>query len=96
VIVATLAMLLGFGPLHENQVFQTLQGMVLLAFVSVVLFYLSLFFIPTPKDPILALLRKLESTLPKVASFTRIYEGVRNYHPYQKMVLVCHPFLCVL
>ena len=96
VIVATVAMLLGFGPLHENQVFQTLQSMVLFAFISVALFYLSLFFIPTSKDPILTLLRKLERTLPKVASLTRIYEGVRNYHPYRKMVLASLALSCVI
>jgi uncharacterized protein (TIRG00374 family) len=96
VIVATVAMLLGFGPLHENQVFQTLQGMVLLAFVSVALFYVSLFFIPTPQDPILGILRKLERTLPKVASLTRIYEGVRNYHPHRKMVLGSLALSCVI
>ncbi|MFN7685631.1 MAG: YbhN family protein [Oligoflexia bacterium] len=96
VLVATLAMLLGSGPLHDNPKFQPLKGFILLAFVAMLAFYFSLFFIKTSHDPILKILHAAQRRVAAIASLTRIYEGVRNYHAHRSMVAMALVLSCLV
>jgi hypothetical protein len=69
---------------------------VVFSFLAMVGFYLCLFLVPESRDPFLWLLRRLQERIPAVGSVTRIYEGVRNYHPHRKMVALSLAISCVV
>lgn len=96
VIVATVAMLMGYGPLHEHQVFQAVQGFVLLAFSGMASFFVLLFFVPDRLDPAASLLRHASARIPQAGSLLRIYEGIRNYHSHRGMVASSLALSCVI
>ncbi len=96
VIVATVAMVMGYGPLHEHQVFQAVQGFVLLAFCGMASFFVLLFFVPDRLDPAAGLLRRASTRIRQAGSLLRIYEGIRNYHSHRRMVASSLALSCVI
>jgi len=96
VIVATVAMVMGYGPLHEHHVFQAVQGFVLLAFSGMVAFFGLIFFVPDSLDPVTRILRRASSRVRQAGSLLRIYEGVRNYHSHRSMVASSLALSCVI
>lgn len=96
VLVATLALLLGLGPLEGSRLIAAVQGFVLVAFSCVLAFYGVLFMVPTEKDPILRVLALATGRFKGAASLNRIYEGIRNYHPHRRMVLSSLGLSCII
>lgn len=96
VLVSAIAMIAGYGPLHESHVFQAVQWFVLFSGLGVLGFFLYLFFMPESSDPALRLLQALQKKIGAVASIIRIYEGVRNYHRHRWMTLSSLLLSCVI
>jgi uncharacterized membrane protein YbhN (UPF0104 family) len=92
VIIATAALQFENGP----GAFRTVQAFVVLSFITMTMFYLCLFLVPEANDPLLKLLRRLQARVPAAGSMTRIYEGVRNYHPHRGMVALSLALSCVV
>lgn len=96
VLVATLGLLLGLGPLQGSQLIAAVRTFVLVAFACVLVFYGILFLVPTERDPFLRILSAATNRFKKAASLTRIYEGIRNYHPHRRMVLASLGLSCLI
>lgn len=71
----------------SSQTLVSLRPLVVICILAEVAFFAYLFFVREHKDPVLMLLRKLETLHPKAQSITRIYEGLRHYHHHKKAVL---------
>lgn len=95
VLIAGASMLLSFGAHPDGtseHMLHVLRPLVLMAAICTILFYGYLFLVKESWDPILALIRKLESSLPgkpgkAIGSIGRIYEGLRHYHHHRWAVM---------
>ncbi|MBU6375205.1 MAG: flippase-like domain-containing protein [Bdellovibrionales bacterium] len=96
VLVSALAMVAGYGPLHESHVFEAVQWFVLFSGLGVLAFFLYLFIMPERSDPALLILHTLQKKVGVFASVVRIYEGVRNYHRHRWLALYSLLISCVI
>lgn len=86
VLLAAVAMIFSlFEPWGEN-LFRAVQVMVGAAGIGMLSFLAYLFVVKEDWDPLLKIFRTLENRYPFIGSFTRIYEGIRNYHNQKKEV----------
>lgn len=87
VIVSTLSYTLGIHELPPESRIHSLKTVVLLCFVSVVVFYGYLFLMREKRDPLLKIFQRLETRFSKFGAVTRIYEGVKEYQDSTSAVL---------
>lgn len=80
VLVSAGALFMDFQALVGTALMRGIQMLVIVAAVSVVLFYAYLFLVKEHHDPLLHLFRALEKRFKVFGSFARIYEGIRHYH----------------
>jgi glycosyltransferase 2 family protein len=67
--------------------YPAIKAFVITAAAIVIGFYAYLFLVREHHDPLLIALRKIELKVPKAGSFTRVYEGLREYHNHRITVL---------
>jgi uncharacterized membrane protein YbhN (UPF0104 family) len=96
VMVASAALIFGFGTGTGANPFSRVEPFVIFSFLSMTAFYLCLFLVPDSRDPLLWLFRKMQGKLPAASSLTRVYEGVRNYHPHRGMVGLSLAISCLV
>jgi uncharacterized protein (TIRG00374 family) len=87
VLVAAGAMIVGFGEFRHSRLFAGTKLFVVTAGACVLAGYTYLFLVREHHDPVLRGFRWLESRVPRAASLTRIYEGLRHYHNHRLVVL---------
>lgn len=95
VLIGGASMLLEFGTSHDGtneHMLHVLRPLMILAAACTILFYGYLFLVKETWDPVLMLIRKLETSLPgklgrAVNSVGRIYEGIRHYHHHRWTVM---------
>jgi uncharacterized membrane protein YbhN (UPF0104 family) len=69
------------------QLFAPVQFSVVLGALCVLVFYTYLFLVKEHHDPVLILFKKTELKIKKLATLTRIYEGLRHYHSHRWTVI---------
>jgi uncharacterized protein (TIRG00374 family) len=80
VMVSAGALTFGFEKFRGTALIHGVRVVMILAAVGVISFYSYLFTVKEHHDPLLLFIRKLEGRMPRMGSFTRIYEGIRHYH----------------
>lgn len=87
VLVSASALVLGLSQFRHSPLLAGTRFFVVTAAACVVVFYAYLFLVREHHDPVLKLLRALETRLPRAGSLVRIYEGLRHYHNHRWVVL---------
>lgn len=90
VLVSGGAMLMEYSSHTDSQSAQmlhVLRPLMIFCGACVIGFYAYLFLMREHWDPVLKLLRKLESISQKFGSFVRIYEALRHYHHHRWVVM---------
>ena len=87
VLVSAGALFLGFQTYIHSALFSTIHVLMEVAAFSVIFFYGYLFLIKNHYDPLLKVLKSIESKAPKFASIARIYESLRHYHNHRMTVV---------
>ncbi len=87
VVVSAGALALGFEKFSSTSVLTGIGLLLGLSAGAVVLFYVYLFLVRERHDPLLKTLRWIELKIPKVQSFTKIYESIRHYHDHRWTVI---------
>ena len=67
--------------------FVAVEYSILLGVIAVICGISYLFLVRPQHDVVLILIKRLEAFHPKMASVTRIYEGLRHYHSHRITVL---------
>lgn len=88
VMVSAGALSVGLGSFRGTALVHGIRALMVLAAVGVVCFYGYLFTVREHRDPLLALLRRVEKRFARAGSVTRIYEGIRQYHHHPATVAV--------
>lgn len=86
ILVSMAALVMSFIFNVGHNLIDAIEVVVLLSGASVIAFFLYLFLVHENHDPVLWTFRRLESKLSFFGSFTRIYEGIRNYQEERKTV----------
>ena len=86
VLLATGALITGLETFKGTALVAAIQSFLIIAASCVVIFYSYLFLVTEKHDPVMKLLRKIESKIPKAGSFVRIYESLRHYHNHRAVV----------
>lgn len=86
VLVSAVAVIFGHAHLAPSVVLGTRTFLWTAAFF-VVSFYVYLFLLREHHDPVLRILKTIESRMPKFASIVRIYQGMRHYHHHRVTVM---------
>ncbi len=88
VIVSAGAILLGLRGFLHTPFLHAIQTFVLLAAAAFLAFFTYLFLVKETHDPLLLVLQKVETRIPKVESLRKIYESLRHYHHHRKAVIL--------
>jgi uncharacterized protein (TIRG00374 family) len=87
VLVCAGATIYGMRELIGTPLLQAIQGSVVFAAIAVFVFYGYLFVVKERHDPLLKFLKTVESRIPRLGLFARIYEGLRHYHNHRRVVV---------
>jgi uncharacterized protein (TIRG00374 family) len=86
VMVSAGALSLGLEAYRGTALLKGIQVLMVLAAIGVVVFYGYLFLVREHHDPLLRLMKRFESRVPRAGSVVRIYEGIRHYHHHPATV----------
>ncbi|MEO5970009.1 MAG: lysylphosphatidylglycerol synthase transmembrane domain-containing protein [Bdellovibrionia bacterium] len=87
VLVSSGALIINYEAYANTPLLKAIQVLVEIAAASVVFFYGYLFLVRERHDPLLRLLRWLESQISKASALTRVYLSLRHYHTHRIAVL---------
>jgi len=87
VVVSAVALLIGYSQFEHSAILAGTRVFIVAGASGVLFFYTYLFLVREHHDPVLRVLRTLESKLPKAAALTQIYIGLRHYHNHRVTVL---------
>lgn len=80
VLVSAVSYWVGYSSLATTPVFRGVQTFIVTAAACVIAFFTYLMLVRERHDPLLLFFRRAEKRFKRAGSFTRIYEGVREYH----------------
>lgn len=87
VLVSAGALLLGIDQFSHSLVFAGIQFFLGVSALCVIFFYCYLFLIKEHFDPILKVLKSIETKLPAIESLTRVYLSLKHYHHHRLAVI---------